>query len=126
MPKLRDKAPSPLSTLRKPAYPRVLEVGALMLLGACSRGSDSTPHDAQPPPRPGGAIAAPMIDAGPLPPPSVSTGNLSSRSVEAGAPEVGPADAGKDAGKKATSGVSTRPPRTAGIPPHGFDEKNGL
>ena len=126
MPKLRDKAPSPLSTPRKPAYPRVLEVGALMLLGACSRGSDSTPQDAQPPPRPGGAIPVLMTDAEPLPPPSASAADLSARSVEAGAPEAGPADAGKDAGKKATTGVSTRTPRTAGIPPHGFDEKNGL
>jgi len=123
MPLLRDKAPAPLATPRKPNYPRALEIGALLLLGACSRGSDAAPQEV-PPPQLGGSVTVLMTDAE-APPPPAPMGTVAAPIVEAGPPDAGGArDAGaRDAGKKVTTSP-THSPRTAGVAPPSFHEKD--
>lgn len=106
---LRNQRPKPLPRTRKPAYPRVLEMGMLLLLGACSKSNEAS-QDIPPPP-PAGIMAVPMDAEAPLPPPSAST---SSEALEAGVPEAG----GKDAGKQR----AMRPPSPPGGAPRPFME----
>lgn len=121
MPLLRDKAPAPLATPRKPNYPRALEIGVFLLLSACSR-SNETPKEVPPPEQPGGAAPVMMTDAE-APPPPAPMGTVAAPIVEAGPPEAGPPDSGRDAGKKVTTSP-THPPRTGGVPPPSFHEKD--
>jgi len=114
---LRDQAPKPLPKPRKPAYPRVIEMGMLLLLGACSKTNEAS-QDIPPPP-PAGIMAVPMEAEAPLPPPSASA---SLESVDAGVPEAGSDAGAKDA---ATKQHTARPPIPS--PPGGirapFDEQ---
>lgn len=88
---LRNQSPKPFPKPRKPAYPRVLQAGMLLLLGACSKSNEAQDP---PPPPPSGTVTVPIVEA-PLPPPSASA----SEGTDAGAPEVGP-DANSDAAVK--------------------------
>lgn len=99
---LRNRKPRPLDRTRTPNYPRMLEVGVLLLLGACSRGNTQVTQEQLAPPRPGGAVASPMEDAA-APTPPVPAG---SAPVAIDSP-----DSGQDAGKAdARHSQAVRPP----------------
>lgn len=82
---LRNCKPRPLDRTRAPNYPRMLEVGVLLVLGACSRGSVEVSHEQPPPARPGGAVASPMVDAAaPIPPAAAGSSPVAIDAPEAG------------------------------------------
>lgn len=118
---LRDHGARPVPRTRKLTYPRVLEVGALLLLGACSRGSDNAQEPPYAPPT--GSIAAPITEAPPAGTVAVPMTDAAAMPADAASSSAPVAvDAGASDGGKRTRAVPTTPvPWPAGDIPTPFD-----
>jgi len=122
---LRDHGPRPVPRTRKLFYPRAFEVGALLLPGACSRGSDNAQEPPYPPPT--GSVASPITEAPPAGTVAVPMTDAAALPAEAGSSSARVAvDAGASDGGKRTRAVRPTPvPRPAGDIATPFESSTG-